>query len=136
MLAGAFRDGNLFDQRVAIVLNAVIAALMSAAWLPAFPYLNRHRELMKPNVADDFFAPQVKRPAIGIVLYVVGAAMGWFLQPLIGVAVFILIIVYYAWTSQGIDSRPLHNGLIAVQFEDKDRSASSGSGWQGQRHHE
>ncbi|MBI3418897.1 MAG: DUF1211 domain-containing protein [Proteobacteria bacterium] len=105
VMADAFRSGTLDDQRAAVVLYALIAGLMSAAWLPIFPYLNRHRYLISPKTKPDIMAAQLVRPVMGVLSYGVAALAGWFGHPLLAIGLFVFMVGYHAFTSQGINPR-------------------------------
>ena len=105
VLASAFQTGDRFDQQAAVALYALIAGLMSAAWLPVFPYLNRHPELVDPQLPTGIFAQQFIRPIVGVALYALAALLGWWIDPMAGIAIFAAMIVYHAWTSEGVKPR-------------------------------
>lgn len=111
VLAGAFRDGNLADQK-AVVLYTLIAGLMSAAWLPLFTYLHHHSKLVKPTVPRGMFAPQVRRTLIGIGRYVLAGVLGWYVHPAVAVALFIFVAAFYAATNQGGSVAQPHRDMI------------------------
>jgi uncharacterized membrane protein len=101
VLVSAFRDGNLMDQKTAVILYAMIVCFMSAAWIPAFYHLRRHPEFIKPHLPSTEFSNQILRPVIGIVFCIIAATIGWFVSPVVAIVVLVLIVGYYAWTSQG-----------------------------------
>lgn len=104
VLADAFRDGNIADQRAAVLLYAAIASLMSLAWLPALWHLVHHPELAKPQMPKAAMAVEVARPIAGLVSYAIAAIVGWFYSPTIAVIIFMLVVAFHAWGSRGIFS--------------------------------
>jgi hypothetical protein len=112
VLADAFRDEDLLDQKAAVVLYTLIAALISAAWLPVFLYLYRHPQLMKPHLPATIFASQVLGLATWVLLYVVAAALGGFSHQILPVGIFVLLSATMPGPAQG-KGRRLQSGSNA-----------------------
>jgi uncharacterized membrane protein len=107
VLAEAFATGSDGDKRVAVVLYAVAAAVMSAFWLATFEYLSRRPDLLRPGTTTGYMRQQRWRPVTGIGLYGVSALIGGFISPVIGLACIIVMMIYHALTSEGIHDGPL-----------------------------
>src|SRR5919202_1051053 len=69
VLASALGEGTRADQQAAVVLYAIVAALMSAAWVPVFPYLHRHPDLLVDPTEAQLFRAQRSRPWVGIISF-------------------------------------------------------------------
>jgi uncharacterized membrane protein len=107
VLAGAFAEGADNDKRVAVLLYALAAALMSAAWLAALGYLSRHPELLQSGTTPGYVRQQLRRPLTGIGLYAISGLAGWFISPVAGLICIIIMITYHAITSEGLHEGPL-----------------------------
>jgi uncharacterized membrane protein len=104
VLADAFRKGSQEDKGVAVALYSVSAGLMSVTWIPVFSYLKKHAELLQDHSSPDFFRKQSIRPWVGVICYSI-AAIGGRYFPLLGITIFLLMVVYHAYTSEGVYAR-------------------------------
>ncbi|MGI5211912.1 TMEM175 family protein [Plantactinospora sp. CA-290183] len=108
VLAAALAPGSDDrDRRVAVVLYAVAAALMSAPWMVLFGYLRRRPELLSPGVTRRYIRSQAFRPLTGLLLYGLSGLLGWFVNPVVGLVGIIVMICYHALTSEGLREGPL-----------------------------
>ena len=107
VLASALADGDTDDLRVAVVMYALAAALMSAPWLVFFAYLRRHPTLRAGHIDQDHVHAQEARPITGLVLYGLAGLLGWIVNPLLGLLGIIVMIIYHGVTSEGLRTGPL-----------------------------
>lgn len=108
VLGDAFGEaGSPHDRRVAVVLYALVAAVMSAPWWGVFSYLRDHPELLETGVSPRYLQSQRIRPLTGLVLYVVCGIGGWFVAPAVGLVCIAVVILYHALTSEGLHEGPL-----------------------------
>lgn len=111
VLASALVEGTRADQQAAVALYGIVAALMSAAWLPVFPYLHRHPDLLVDHSEAWLFRAQRSRPWVGVVSFGAAAILGYLVGPVVAVPLFAWMIAYHAATSEG-----LHANRIARLF--------------------
>jgi uncharacterized membrane protein len=111
VLASALSEGPHADQQAAVVLYGIVGALMSAAWLPVFPYLHRHPDLLVDPSEAQLFRAQRSRPWVGVISFGIAALVGYLLSPQIAILLFVWMIAYHAATSEG-----LHANRIARLF--------------------
>ncbi|MEU7847869.1 TMEM175 family protein [Micromonospora parva] len=102
VLSSAFTHGDTDDQRAAVALYALAAALMSAPWLVFFGYLHRHPALLDRRVSSEYVRTQRLRPITGLILYGLSGLLGWFVNPVLGLIGVIVMITYHAVTSEGL----------------------------------
>ena len=106
VIAETARTGNLADERVAVALYAVVGALLCLSWLVFFSYLARHPDLTKEEVDDSYFARERPRALIGVSLYVAAGVAGVLIHPLVASVIFLVLPVFYGFTSHGFDQQP------------------------------
>jgi len=83
ILAGAASEGASGSREAAVVLYAIVGALLSAAWIPVFPYLTRHPDLLlDPNDAG-VLAKQKSRPLVRVGSYLLASVLGYCVSPLL-----------------------------------------------------
>ena len=101
VLADAVRESNRTDADTAVALYALIAGMMCAAWWCLFRHLNRHPDLVYDEHVP-YFQQGRLRAAVGITGYAAGGALGYLVDPVAGLAVFLLLPLFYACTTDGL----------------------------------
>ena len=101
VLSSKLQAANVADQRAAVVLYALVAALMCASWTLFFHVLTVRPQLAEEHVAEGFFREDRLRGTIGVVLYALAGALGYFIAPPLALVVFLLLPTFYGATADG-----------------------------------
>lgn len=94
-------DGK--DAQTAVALYAGIAASMCASWFLLNHQVHRHRRNLLEAWADrEAFGADRARSVVGVAVYTAAGMIGALSWPAIALAVFVMLPVFYACTSEGI----------------------------------
>jgi uncharacterized membrane protein len=119
ILAGAVSEGASGSREAAVILYAIVGALLSAAWIPVFPYLTRHPDLLlDPNDAG-VLAKQKSRPLVRVGSYLLASVLGYCVSPLLALVVFVWMIAYHAITSAGLHANRLAQAFTRTRLFDE-----------------
>ena len=102
VLATALRDGNGADSRAAVSLYGLVGTLAALSWLAFFHYLRGRPELLRHPDDAGYFHNERRRAVAGIIPYSLAGALGYFVNPLIALIIFVLLPAFYAVTSEGL----------------------------------
>jgi hypothetical protein len=102
VLADAFGSGNYADEQAAVTLYSVVAMLMSASWLVFFQLLHRRPCIASAPMEPAAWKRERHRAALGVVGYALAGGLGVIIKPAISLALFLLISLFYALTSEGL----------------------------------
>lgn len=90
------------DARVAVALYAGIAAVMCGSWIVLYGHLRRHPELLDRAVEPSYVAHGLLRSWTGLLGYVLAGVVGVLVSPVLALAVFLVLPVFYFLTSEGL----------------------------------
>ncbi len=102
VISRALIEGNWFDAPVAAGHYGLIGGAMCLSWLYLFHILSIHPHLLERGVEPGFFPGERIRAVIGIALYGAGGVLGWVLSPMLALAIFFALPVFYGVTSEGL----------------------------------
>jgi uncharacterized membrane protein len=100
VVSSAFEYGDHQDEVAALVMYNLEAALMALTWLVLFHYLAANERLLASGTSPAFFARERQRAFLGVASYLIAAgAAPW--QPIVSLAIIVVLPVFYGLTSEG-----------------------------------
>jgi uncharacterized membrane protein len=100
--SAAMQQQDLFDQRTAVGLYALVGAVHCVRWLVFFRYLAPHPQVLPHRDHADFFHSETKRAWIGILAYTAAGVLDCLTAPEVALAIFLILPIFYGITSPGL----------------------------------
>ncbi|MEU2224996.1 TMEM175 family protein [Streptomyces sp. NPDC018347] len=94
------------DARVAVALYAGLAAAMCLSWVAFYHQLARRPEVLQPDVEESYVRHGRLRSWAGALAYGAAGLLGAFVAPVLAIAVFVILPVFYFATSEGLLKGP------------------------------
>jgi len=104
VIADALREGNAADSKTAAALYALTLSLNGVAWFCFFQYVQRRPRLLRRESDAGFLRIDGRRATVGIVSYAAAGVLGYLVSPVIALAIFICLPIFYGVTSEGLRS--------------------------------
>lgn len=106
VLANALGGGNTADGRTAAVLYGLVLALHAVGWTAILSYAWRHPRLLHRESDAKFMRMDTLRAPFGVVMYGGAGALGYFVSPVIALAIFVALPIFYGLTAEGLRGAP------------------------------
>lgn len=106
VLANALGDGNAADSRTAAALYGIVLALHAVGWTVILQYSWRHPTLLHRKSDAKFLRMDSLRAPFGLIVYGGAGALGYFVSPVIALAIFVALPIFYGLTAEGLRGAP------------------------------
>jgi uncharacterized membrane protein len=105
LLAAYVTDANTGAASTAAVIYGLLSFGTALPWGLMWRHLARHPELLEPPFGAVYARKELRRGALGPLIYGLAVPLAWF-APLLALAFYIAIAVLYAVTNQGATPGP------------------------------
>ncbi|MFI6266196.1 TMEM175 family protein [Micromonospora sp. NPDC051006] len=102
IVSRALQNGDRADERVTTGLYGLVGVLLSIGWLGLYHHLSRSRGLLHPRVPPRVFAVERGRGLVGLVGFGAAGLAGVVVDPVVALAIFLVLPVFYAVSSNGL----------------------------------
>jgi uncharacterized membrane protein len=100
LLAAYVTDSNSAAASTAAVIYGLLSFGTALPWSFMWRHLARHPVLLEPPLGERYARKELRRAALGPVIYGLAIPLAWF-APLLALAFYIALAVLYAVTNQG-----------------------------------